>query len=90
MGKRKRVQTIAYLRELVLYIHNNPIHHGFCEHILDYLWSSYLTIVTVKATRLNKNEVFGWFDDQANFKYIHHQKVEIEKTEKYVKKLAKP
>ena len=82
--QRKRVQTIAYLRELVLYIHNNPIHHGFCDHILDYPWSSYLTMVCVKPTRLNRNEVIGWFDDQANFKYMHHQKVEIEKIENWL------
>lgn len=82
--KRKQVQTIAYLRTLVLYIHNNPIHHGFCDHILDYPWSSYMTMVSVKPSQLNRKEVIGWFDDQANFKYMHHQKVEIEKIENWL------
>lgn len=26
----------------------------------------------------------GWFDDQANFKYWHHQKVETEKIEDWL------
>jgi putative transposase len=82
--KRKSVHSIEYLRELVLYIHNNPIHHGFCEHLLDYPWSSYLTFVSVKPTRLQREKVIGWFDDQANFKYVHQQKVEVESIEKWL------
>ncbi len=82
--KRKSVHSIKYLREMVLYIHNNPIHHGFCEHLLEYPWSSYLTIVSLKPTRLQRDKVIGWFDDQANFKYVHQQKVEVERIEKWL------
>jgi len=27
----------------------------------------------------------GWFDDQANFKYLHHQKIEVEKIEDWLR-----
>jgi putative transposase len=30
--KRKLINSNDYFRQLVLYIHNNPVHHGFCEH----------------------------------------------------------
>ncbi len=82
--KRKTVDKIDYLRQLVLYIHNNPVHHGFCDHPLDYPWSSYLTFVSAKPTRLQRDEVIGRFDDEANFKYMHRQKVEVEAIEKWL------
>jgi REP element-mobilizing transposase RayT len=82
--KRKRIHNHEYLRNVVLYIHNNPIHHHFCDHLLDYPWSSYLTCITVKPTRLKRDTVIGWFDDEANFKYMHNQKVEVEAIEKWL------
>ena len=32
--KRKLIKDEDYLKQLVLYIHNNPVHHGFCSHPL--------------------------------------------------------
>jgi hypothetical protein len=29
--------------------------------------------------------VLGWFDDQANFKYVHDQKIEIDQIENWLK-----
>ncbi len=34
--RRKQVDNISYLKQLILYIHNNPVHHGFCSHPLEY------------------------------------------------------
>jgi len=42
--KRKLVEDEAYLKQLVLYIHNNPVHHGFCSHPVEYGWSSYYNL----------------------------------------------
>ena len=30
--KRKIVENEWYLKQVILYIHNNPVHHGFCSH----------------------------------------------------------
>jgi len=38
---------------------------------MDYPWSSYLTCISVKPTHLKRDEVMGWFDNQANFKSAH-------------------
>jgi putative transposase len=75
--KRKIIDHEAYLKQVILYIHNNPVHHKFCEHPIEYPWSSYLTCISVKPTKLQRDRVMGWFDDQANFKYLHQQKVEV-------------
>lgn len=82
--KRKIIDTDDYFRRVVLYIHNNPVHHGFCEHPVEYPWSSYLTCISVKPTKLQRDEVIGWFDSVGNFKYMHEEKVEITKIEKWL------
>ncbi|WP_346864392.1 hypothetical protein [uncultured Draconibacterium sp.] len=71
--RRKQVVSNHQLKYLVYYIHHNPIHHGFCEHYLDYPWSSYLTVVSPKETKLSRAEVIRWFDDKSNFEKFHSQ-----------------
>ncbi len=66
--KRKHIDNEWYLKRVLLYIHNNPVHHGFCSHVLEYPWSSYLTCLSVKPTKLKRESVMGWFDNEANFK----------------------
>jgi putative transposase len=79
--KRKTIDNEWYLKRVILYIHNNPVHHCFCTHPIEYPWSSYLTCISVKPTKLNRDKVIGWFDDQANFKFMHDQKIEAEQIE---------
>ncbi len=82
--RRKQVDTAYYLKQVILYIHNNPVHHGFVEHTMDYPWSSYLSCVSVKPTKLQRGKVIGWFDDIGNFKYYHNKKLKVEKIEKWL------
>ena len=82
--KRNVIDNEWYLKQVILYIHNNPVHHKFCDHPMEYPWSSYLTCVSVKPTKLNRDKVIGWFDDQANFKFVHNQKIEIEQIENWL------
>jgi putative transposase len=82
--KRKPITNDRYLKHVILYIHNNPVHHGFCSHPAEYPWSSYLSCVSVKPTKLKRETVLGWFDSEANFKNIHNEKVEIEKIERWL------
>ncbi len=58
--KRNEISDKDYFRKMVLYIHNNPVHHKFTEHAMDYPWSSYLTCISVKPTRLQRDAVIGW------------------------------
>ena len=82
--KRKRINVLEHLKRVILYIHNNPVHHGFCSHPVEYPWSSYLTCVSIKPTKLHREAVIGWFDNEANFKTLHNEKVDIEKIEKWL------
>jgi hypothetical protein len=72
---RKLVTSEHYLRQLIIYIHTNPVHHGFTDNFKDYPWSSYGTILSLKPTKLSRDEVIGWFDDKANFIEAHKQEI---------------
>lgn len=76
--RRIPVTTNEQLRYLVYYIHHNPIHHGFCDHFLEYPWSSYLTMISPKQTKLNRDEVLEWFENKTYFQE-YHSKEQIEK-----------
>ncbi|SHF99563.1 hypothetical protein SAMN05444274_11739 [Mariniphaga anaerophila] len=77
--RRIEIHSEIHLKYLVYYIHHNPIHHGFCEHFLDYPWSSYLTMISPKTTKLSRAEVMEWFNDKSNLVKYHS----AEKIEKY-------
>lgn len=76
--KRIKIETNDQLRYLVYYIHHNPIHHGFCDHYLDYPWSSYFTMVSPKQTKLIRSEVLNWYTDKSNY-IRYHSNAEIER-----------
>ena len=76
--RRIPVTTNEQLRYLVYYIHHNPIHHGFCEHYLDYPWSSYLTMISPKQTKLSRDKVLEWFENKTYFQE-YHSKEQIQK-----------
>jgi len=71
--KRKLVEDEDYLRDLILYIHNNPVRHGFCEKPEQYPWSSYHSYISEKSTKLQRKSVISWFDDISNFKFVHNE-----------------
>jgi REP element-mobilizing transposase RayT len=69
--RRKSIDTNSYFQNLIVYIHNNPVHHNCCDHPLNYPWSSYTTCLSDKPTKLKRKEVIELFDDLENFKYAH-------------------
>lgn len=76
--RRKFVNSERHFRQLVLYIHSNPEHHGFTDNYKDYPWSSYGSIISAKPTKLQRNQVLGWFDGQGNFVDTHRQKINFD------------
>ena len=68
--KRIRVTDDDYFIQLVVYIHLNPIKHGFSDD-LNYSYSSYNSMISNKKTLLKRDEVLYYFGDIENFKYWH-------------------
>lgn len=71
------IDNLTYLRNVLLYIHYNPVNHGFCIHPAEYPWSSYLSLLSFDPTMIQKDKVIGWFDNIGNFKQAHDGKIEI-------------
>jgi putative transposase len=69
--KRILIDNETYLGNLVVYIHNNPVHHGFCNHAFEYAWSSYLANDSEIITMENRKEVFEWFGGKNEFETAH-------------------
>lgn len=74
---RKRITNENYLRSLVLYIHLNPIHHGFTTDHHAYPHSSYKALISSKQTELRRAEIISLFDDRDNFIYCHENRQDL-------------
>lgn len=71
--ERKLVSSEKYFQQLIFYIHNNPVHHGFVKQMSLYPWSSYDSIISDKPTKLKRKEVIALFGDVDNFVFYHNQ-----------------
>lgn len=82
--RRKLVDSDDYRKRVVVYIHNNPVHHGFCKHSLEYPWSSYLACTTEKLTKVKREEVVGWFGGRAGFVAAHDPAIGREEMDEWL------
>ena len=68
--KRIRIDSEEYLRNLIIYIHQN--HDDF----QNYKYSSYKAIVSNSETSISKKEVLYLFDDVENFVRCHQNNID--------------
>jgi putative transposase len=69
--RRTLISEEIYLRNCVLYIHQNPIHHNCSANLENWKYSSYLSFLSAKPSMLDREEVVSWFGDLENFVYLH-------------------
>jgi len=77
--KRIEIENEKYLKYLVYYIHHNPVKHGFVEDMVEYPWSSYLTVSSPKQTNLNREQVIEWFNDVDNYNRFHRMEQNLDR-----------
>jgi len=75
--KRIEIDNDRYLKQVVIYIHRNPNHHGYQTDYKDYRWSSYNKILDTRITNLRREEVIDWFKDRSRFIEAHEGKWSI-------------
>lgn len=69
---RKPVEDGAYLMHLIVYIHQNPQHHGLVDDFRDWPYSSYSAYISEDGrSRIDRSIVMGWFDSPADFLEAH-------------------
>jgi putative transposase len=73
---RKCIDSAGYLKQAILYIHNNPVYHGFCQQPEEYPWSSYCSFISSKKTKLKREEVLKWFSTLEIFEEHHNRETE--------------
>ena len=71
--KRTAVSDDAYFTTLVNYIHQNPVHHGFCKTPEEWTYSSYRACLSDKKTKIKRQEVIEWFGGKAEFERFHKE-----------------
>ncbi len=76
--KRIRVDNEKYLKQLIIYIHQNPVKHNFVSNIQNYSYSSYKIIAYDKESFINKKYVYNLFQDRENFIFLHKRLLETD------------
>jgi putative transposase len=82
--RRFKVTNENYFKTLIYYIHYNPVKHGFVEEMIDYPWSSYLTLLSVNPTGLKREKVIGWFNSESEFIEFHGMKQNITNIQPFI------
>ncbi len=81
--KRKIIDNDNYLKQVVYYIHANPLHHSITIDFIKYKYSSYKKILSTKITRLRRREVLEWFNGRKGFIKYHCKMKQYIFTEAY-------
>jgi putative transposase len=71
--KRKLIDNDNYLIQVIYYIHSNSQHHKIINDFKDYPYSSYKSFLSIKPTKLKKEEVIKWFGSKKNFIKYHEE-----------------
>ena len=76
--RRKLILDDDYLKQLICYIHQNPMKAGLCLIPGEWKYSSYNAITSKGETLVNKKFVIDLFDDTTNFIFCNANSVELE------------
>lgn len=73
--KRKPVTDEAYYRNVVKYIHLNPVNHGFTSAMSDWAYSSYLSLRFMPEDQRKHSELMMNFGGFASFVDAHDDSI---------------
>jgi len=68
---RKEITSDEYIRQLIRYIHYNPVRHGFKSDIRKWEYSSYNSIVLKQDSCINQIELLKFFNSLEEFIEFH-------------------
>ncbi len=72
--KKRNVSSVVYLRNLIQYIHYNPVHHGFVSDPYDWTFSSVVEYQKAEQILIDKPSIQNLFSTELD--YIEKPKVE--------------
>ena len=71
---RNRIENEEYLKQLIVYVHLNPVKHKFTGSFETYLHSSYHSYLSNKKTSIDRDFILELFEGLDNFKGYHDEK----------------
>lgn len=71
--ERKLITSDKYLKNLIYYIHNNPVQHGFVKQMNLYAWSSFDSVLSDKPTKLKRQEIIEVYGSRDYFINYHNE-----------------
>jgi REP element-mobilizing transposase RayT len=80
--ERKLVNSDIYLKNLIYYIHKNPVYHRFASKLTEYRWSSYNEILDKRRT-LQRQKMFDLFGNLEIFLYYHDEEQDLSEIETF-------
>jgi len=69
---RKEITSDDYIKQLIRYIHFNPVHHGFISDIKKWKYSSYNSIILNTKSCINRIELLELFSNLEDFIEFHN------------------
>ena len=69
--EKRIIENENYLRDCIVYIHNNPVKDGYAVSAAEYKWSSYNAIISDKPTLIKREHVLNLFGDLEKFHYFY-------------------
>jgi len=69
--KRNQISSETHLKRAILYVHRNPVHHGFTERMEDWPYTSYESLMSEKHTQLARKQVMKLFESKVHFIEAH-------------------
>lgn len=82
--ERKQITSEKYLQNVIYYIHNNPVQHGFVQQMSLYPWSSFESIISDKPTKLKRNEVLELYGTKLDFLDYHNTFQNLNEITKFI------
>jgi REP element-mobilizing transposase RayT len=79
--KRRPVQSDGHFINLIYYVHTNATLHGICADFREWPYSSYFSILSEGATRLQRAQVLAWFNSKESFEQHHQQYLDLKNIE---------
>ena len=82
--ERKQITSERYLQNVIYYIHNNPVQHGFVQQMNLYPWSSFESIVSDKPTKLKRQDVIELYGTKLDFIDYHKSSQNLNEITKFI------
>jgi REP element-mobilizing transposase RayT len=82
--ERKLITSDTYLKNIIHYIHNNPVQHGFVKQMSLYPWSSYDSILSEQPTKLKRKEVLAIYGGKDEFEEYHKNNLNINEITNFI------